>query len=190
MGGAVAEHAAVERLPVGRHHPLVRLRGRAPAGGGGGGRRRRRGGRGVTGRARGALIVDDVGREPHPLLRLAAAAALRPAPSPSLLCKLKKKKKRRVRNLAPNPPHERAVAASPSIAGLVSYAVPEEERQGRRAAWSAGSAAAWAAWARQSEKMTREPENATAVAAASAREPPIDDDDEDDDEDMAYSSSW
>jgi hypothetical protein len=26
--------------------------------------------------------------------------------------------------------------------------------------------------------MTREPENATAVAAASAREPPIDDDDE------------
>lgn len=121
VGGAVAEHAAVERLPVGRHHPLVRLRGRAPAGGGGGGRRRRRGGRGVTGRARGALIVDDVGREPHPLLRLAAAAALRPAPSPSLLCKLKKKKKRRVRNLAPNPPHERAVAASPSIVGLVSY---------------------------------------------------------------------
>jgi hypothetical protein len=34
---------------------------------------------------------------------------------------LKKKKKRRVRNLAPNPPHERAVAASLSIVGLVSY---------------------------------------------------------------------
>jgi hypothetical protein len=34
--------------------------------------------------------------------------------------------------------------------------------------------------------MTREPENATAVAAASAREPPIDDE-EDDDEDIASS---
>jgi hypothetical protein len=53
--GAVVEHAAVERLPVGRH-PLLR--------------------RGRPGRARGALIVDDVGREPHPLLGLATRRLL------------------------------------------------------------------------------------------------------------------
>jgi len=67
----------------------------------------------------------------------------------------------------------------------------DDKRQGRRAcsgAPSSGSGSGsgsgtWERCARQSEKMTREPENATAVAAASAREPPIDDDD-DDDEDM------
>lgn len=71
--------------------------------------------------------------------------------------------------------------------GRVSY-VPDDVRQGRRAcsgapSSSSGSGSGSAPWercARQSEKMTREPENATAVAAASAREPPIDDDDEGD----------
>lgn len=65
----------------------------------------------------------------------------------------------------------------------------DDKRQGRRAcsgAPSSGSGSGtWERCARQSEKMTREPENATAVAAASAREPPIDDDDDEDMDDVA-----
>lgn len=94
MRGAVPEHAAVERLTVGRHHTLLRPR-RVPAGG----RRRRRrsggGGRGGPGRARGALIVDDVGREPHALLAPASPRLrlrLRPARPP--LCAAASKKTR------------------------------------------------------------------------------------------------
>jgi hypothetical protein len=78
--GAVAEHAAVERLPVGRHHGVFGPR-RVPTRG----RRRRRRGRGEPDRARRALIVDDVGREPHPPLALASPRLrLPPAARPPL----------------------------------------------------------------------------------------------------------
>jgi hypothetical protein len=66
---AVAEQAAVERLPVGRHNPLLR---RGPAAG-------------RPGRARGALIVHDVGREPHPLLGFPPPRKRLP-PAPPLIC--------------------------------------------------------------------------------------------------------
>lgn len=66
--GAVAEHAAVQRLPV-RRHPVVRSRHASPARRLGR-RRRRRGRGGGPGRGERALIVDDALGEAHPLLPL------------------------------------------------------------------------------------------------------------------------
>lgn len=86
-------------------------------------------------------------------------------------------------SLSTTPAAKRTRFFSPFRRGRLSELEEEEERQGRRDAGEAGTSSSCSAGLakRRSEKRTRDPESAMAVAAASAREAPIEDDEEDED---------